>query len=273
MLVLVNHSFAQHLFESTRIVNAQSTEMLYKGELDVRITHKFGDIAGDNGGFHTLYGLDNAADVRIGFEYGITNKLMAGFGRSKGNFTRELFDVFLKLSLLEQQNDKPLSLVLFSDVAISASEKNESPNTIRSFNSFAQRTSYVSQLLIARKFTNWLTLQTMPTYTYRQLVFSDDEHHLVSLGVGGRVRISKLLAFLFDYNYVFDQSRTINGQDPTNPWGVGLEINTGGHTFFLNISNSRGIIENEFLPHTFSRIEDQEYRLGFTISRPFKIKK
>jgi hypothetical protein len=31
-----------------------------------------------------LFGLDNSADIRIAFEYGITDKMMIGLGRSKG---------------------------------------------------------------------------------------------------------------------------------------------------------------------------------------------
>ena len=57
-LLFVTQVDAKKLFESSRIINAHSTELLERGILDFRITHKFGDIGGSNGGFHTLYGLD-----------------------------------------------------------------------------------------------------------------------------------------------------------------------------------------------------------------------
>ena len=58
---------------STRIVNGHSIETLKKGTLEFRIEHKFGDAAGELGGINTLYGLDNATDIRFAFEYGLTN--------------------------------------------------------------------------------------------------------------------------------------------------------------------------------------------------------
>ena len=67
---------------STRIVNGHSIETLKKGTLEFRIEHKFGDAAGELGGINTLYGLDNATDIRFAFEYGLTNNLMIGAGRS-----------------------------------------------------------------------------------------------------------------------------------------------------------------------------------------------
>ena len=57
-----------------------------KNMLDFRISHRFGDIAVPSSG-RTLFGLDNSTDIRIGFEYGITDQFMVGFGRSKGGWT------------------------------------------------------------------------------------------------------------------------------------------------------------------------------------------
>ena len=86
-----------NVFKATRVINGHSTNMLWKNELDFRITHRFGDIGGSNGGFSTFYGLDNASDIRIAFEYGITNNLMVGFGRIKGNsFQTQNLDGFVK---------------------------------------------------------------------------------------------------------------------------------------------------------------------------------
>src|SRR6478735_8937952 len=104
-------------FKATRIVNAHSIETVRKGILDFRITHHFGDVGGNYGGVHTLYGFDNASDIRFGFEYGITDRLTAGFGRSK---VAENLDFFLKYRLLRQtlDNRMPVSVTVFADMAI-----------------------------------------------------------------------------------------------------------------------------------------------------------
>ena len=89
---------------STRIVNGHSIETLKKGTLEFRIEHRFGDAAGELGGINTLYGLDNATDIRFAFEYGLTNNLMIGAGRSRGAGRpySALLDGFLKYKIVKQ---------------------------------------------------------------------------------------------------------------------------------------------------------------------------
>ena len=72
-------------FSGTRVLSNHSVELLPKRSLEFIVAHKFGDIAGDNGGVSTFYGLDNLSDVRIAFEYGIADKLNIGLGRCKGD--------------------------------------------------------------------------------------------------------------------------------------------------------------------------------------------
>ena len=51
--------------------------------------------------------------------------------------------------------------------------------------------------------------------------------------------------------------------------GIGIEIETGGHVFHLNFTNSSGIIENDYLPVTSDSWADGDIKLGFNISRVF----
>ena len=86
-LLIIGHSFGQDVqetFTSTRIINGHSVETLKARILQFRIEHRFGDFAGANGGIQNMFGFDNVADVRFAFEYGVSDKLMLGFGRSKG---------------------------------------------------------------------------------------------------------------------------------------------------------------------------------------------
>ena len=55
-------------FKSTHIVLSHSTETQKKHDLDLRIRHHFGDIGGEFGSAHTLYGLDVATDLFIGLD-------------------------------------------------------------------------------------------------------------------------------------------------------------------------------------------------------------
>jgi len=91
-------------FSSTRVVNGHSVETLEKGTYEFRIEHRFGDIAGVNGGVQNMFGFDNLSDMRIALEYGITDQLMVGFGRAKGTGApyRSLVDGLVKYKVISQ---------------------------------------------------------------------------------------------------------------------------------------------------------------------------
>ena len=59
--------------------------------------------------------------------------------------------------------------------------------------------------------------------------------------------------------------------DLYNPIALGLEFDTGGHIFQLNFTNSRGFGEAQYIPSTTSNISEGQFRVGFTISRVFKL--
>ena len=85
--------YATATFKSTRIVNGHSIETIGKHNLDFRISHRFGYL---NSGGYNLFGLDNAT-LRLGLDYGVTNRLMVGIGRSSVD---KEYDAFVKYKLL-----------------------------------------------------------------------------------------------------------------------------------------------------------------------------
>ena len=76
-------------FKTTRVINMHSVENAAAGVMDFRISHRFGFI---NTGAYDLFGLDQAL-MRFGLEYGVTDRLMVGIGRSNVN---KAYDSFLK---------------------------------------------------------------------------------------------------------------------------------------------------------------------------------
>jgi len=73
---------------------------------------------------------------------------------------------------------------------------------------------------------------------------------------------------ILDYAHPFSSFRTgANGF--SDPFGVGFEIETGGHVFTMNITNARAINEINYLSNTQADYGRGQYRLGFTISRMF----
>ncbi len=267
------------VFLTTRLINAHTTETVRARHLDIRITHRFGDIGGDLGGIQSLYGLDNVTDVRIALEYGITDQLTLGFGRSKGvdgAGPTKLIDGFAKYQILRQaKGGSPLSLTVFGNAVVSHMDAGTVPTSETAFTKFAHRLSYDFQVIIARKFSPRLSLQLMPNFLHRNLVRFEDENNNFSMGIGGRIGISKNIAVIFDYYYLLSNYRsdeTLNGgQKFYMPLGIGFEFRTGGHVFHLNFSNTPGIIENQYIPYTLKNWLDGEFRLGFNISRPIRL--
>lgn len=262
-------------FKDTRVINGHSIETLDQHEMDIRISHRFGDFAGDNGGVSTFYGLDNAADVRIAVEYGVTNNLNVGFGRSKGAEPyRQLLDGYVKYGVLEQQQSgMPISLTVLGTSSYATQEASTSPNSPVSFREGAHRFAYCAELLIARKFSDRFSLQIMPAYVHRNYVAFEDENGTFSLGGAFNLKVSKLLGLIGEYHYVMPHNRTTNISKYYDAIGLGLEFDTGGHVFQLNFTNSRGLGETQFLPYTSSNLSDGQFRIGFTISRVFKLKR
>jgi hypothetical protein len=257
-------------FKSTHIVLSHSTETEKKHDLDLRIRHHFGDIGGEFGGAHTLYGLDVATDLFIGLDYGITDKLTVSIGRSKHD---ELFNGYLKYKLLEQGGGKngniPLNITVLGQMGWIARE----PFTTTEFASYSDRFSYLLQPIFSRKFSKRLSLQVAPSVLFRKNVEDvRDPENLFSVGFAGRFKLTKRLSFIADYTLVNGLNRPEDlTQQYYNPLGVGVEIETGGHVFSLNFMNSEYISENSFIPNTKKSWKHGGVRFGFTISRNFTL--
>src|SRR5215212_8299262 len=65
-------------FKATHLINSQTVESPAKNDLNFIIMHRFGKL---NDGAYNFFGLDNAS-IRLGLDYGITDKLGIGIGRS-----------------------------------------------------------------------------------------------------------------------------------------------------------------------------------------------
>jgi hypothetical protein len=259
-------------FKTTRLVNLHTIEQVKRGELDFRISHRFDDASGTAGGISTLYGFDNVTDIRIAFDYGITNIWTVGFARSKGAYQRrQILDLNSKLRLLRQQkNGIPVSISLYGAAEVSTMR---SSTDIESPVYFAKnglhRINYVSQLLIARKFSKSLSIELAPTLVHRNLVHYLEDNTTFAMGAGIRYKFTKRMGVILDYYLDFDRESL-----PENyiaPLGAGIEIETGGHVFHLLFSNNRSLLESQFLTQNTDSWLKGQFRFGFNISRVFNI--
>lgn len=253
----------KNAFKSTRVINGQCIEFSRPGTMDVRILHRFGQL---DQGYKNFFGLDQAS-MRLGFDFGIAQNLMGGIGRS--TFKKEL-DAFIKYAPFQQSTGEhsfPLTIALASGITMNGLDW---PDPTRK-NYFSSRLAYYFQTIIGRKISGGVTLQFTPTLVHKNLVrLENDPNDIYSLGIGGRLKLSKRIAFTWDYFYVFNP---LTDNVYHNPLSVGFDIETGGHVFQLHFSNAVGMNEPTFITETTGDWSKGEIRFGFNLSRVFQLKK
>jgi opacity protein-like surface antigen len=248
-------------FKSTRLITGHTIETLGKGILDVRILHRFAPI---NRGFYDFFGLDYAS-MRLGFDYGITNNIMVGIGRSAVNM--------------------PVTLTFVSTFATRSDLARKDTLNNRILINFADRTSFSEQLIVSRKFSNNFSLQFMPififnhnkidsinTYTKNKdnIVYGQKRKNTFALGFGGRLKVSKRVAINLEYYYQMPDAKP---GIRFNSLSLGVDIETGGHIFQMHFTNANGMTEKSFITDTDDKWRDGYIRFGFNISRVFKVGK
>lgn len=257
----------QAAFKSTRLILTSTTETNKKNTLNFMVIHRFGDIGGTDGGGKTFWGLDNSSDIYIGFEYGITDRLDINFGRSK---YEQLLDLGLKYNLLQQKSDDsmPIALTILADVGLKPYKV-----TTNVYDDYSNRLSYFYQAIFSRKFSSRFSAEIAPSFLRNNLPFPyirGNEQNIFSLSAAGRFKVTKHMGIVVDYAHPFSSFRQhSNNPKFYAPSGVGIEVETGGHVFTLNLSNAQAINPINYLSDTESKWTKGQYRLGFTISRVF----
>lgn len=258
-------------FASTRIISGHSIETLGKGVLDFRIEHRFGDMAGANGGVQNMFGFDNLSDMRMAFEYGISKDLMVGLGRSRGTNApyHSLVDGFIKYRVLHQNKSCPISLAVIAGSSYSYMKASTDISLVSYFPKTSHRFSYFTQINMARHFGEKVSVALMPTLVHRNYVQANDLNDVFSVGIAARVKISGRFAIIGEYYHVFPASNYRPSSIYKNSLGIALEWFTFGHSFTINLTNSEGLGETQFIPYTYQDWLKGQFRLGFCVGRKF----
>lgn len=269
-----------YIFESPRAINANTVNLISKGILEFKVVHNFGDLAGDLGGLKNFYGLDNAVDIRIGFQYGLSKRLNIAAARYKGSgVVQKMYEANLKYLVMQQmKNDPahPLSLALFANTVVNTMKAGNNPESENAISDeFSDRLSYTFQLMLARRFGP-VSLQLNPTIVHRNFALPYDDKTMFAMGGVIKIQLKDRLNLLFDYFHTFRGQSSIDsfqtrGIKFYDAFGVGIEILTGGHVFHINFTNTTDILENRFIPRTVTSWGKGQFRWGFIVSRDFDL--
>jgi len=250
-------------FKGSRLVNGQSVETRGKGELEVIFSHRFGAL---NSGSYNLWGMDEAV-MRMGFEYGITDRLGISLGRSSSDKT---YDGYLKYKIARQSKGLrsfPFTITAVGSATIKTSPKaSDNPDV-----AFTDRLAYVGELLIARKMSSKISIQVMPVFVHRNSVSGSYENNDdMAIGFGGRYKVTRSFTLTAEYFY------RINPHENTpyyNALGFGFDIETGGHVFQMVFTNSLGMIDRTVITETTDSFKNSGIHFGFNITRSFSVGK
>lgn len=258
----------QSAFKSLKIVNIESTKLAAKNDFYFIVAHRFDYV---NQGFDDFFGIDNA-NTQLKFLYGVNDWLNVHVSRSG---FQETYDLGFKYLLKSQQKDGfPFAIAGFNSIAINTEMKKENFPKLK----FENRLSYVTQILISRKFTDKLSLEIAPTYFHENTVRDIlDENNAVilpnpqdnsqfAIGVGGRYKFAKRWSVNMDYAAHLNRaSESIY----KNPLSIGVDLETGGHVFQMHFTNSKAMHETGYLGQTTGDWGKGEIAFGFNLVRVF----
>ena len=250
-------------FESALIIDNQTVMVPIKGTLEFDIMHRFGTLGN---GYEDLFGLYASSNMKLGFTYSAMNNLAVGFGLTK---RKHLLDFSAKYAILKQmRSDKmPVSVTYYGDMAIDT-RKAESREEV--YNS-SDRYSYFHQIMVARKFSDRISLQVAGSLSHYNIASEGMKHDHIAISASGKIGMTESMNAIFNY----DQPITKHSVNNPNPnISLGFEVSTSAHAFQVFVGNYSSIIpqennvfnSNNFNPDGEEGITDN-FLIGFNITR------
>lgn len=240
------------------VVYGPSYETIYGRDLLFSVAHRFGGQV--NTGIQEFFGMDGTANIRLGLAYGLTDNLNIGLGRTRFG---KVYDLSAKYRFLRQRGEGlPLSATVFANAGVNTLEW--SPAEEAAFD-FKHRLTYAAQLNVGSVVTDGLNLQVMATLVYRNLTErAGEENALPALGAATRVQLTPTTSLLLEYQHPFDELAATQ-----DVWGFGLDFTTKRHAFQLQLTNTTGLLPQQYLGQTTEDFWAGEIYFSFRITRRF----
>lgn len=240
-------------FDSSSLIDNQTNVLFNKGAFEMVINHRFGLV---NGGENDLIGIWGPANIRIAFDYAITDRITVGFGTTKDS---RLQDFHLKLALLRQTrgNEMPVSVTYFGNFTVDARKKENFFNTQDRYSSY-------NSLIIARRFSRTFSMMVTPSWSHFNIVADEMRNDMFAVGVGGRLKLTPSINLMTEYTQPIN---TYEVSSPDPGVSVGFEFSTGSHAFHLFIANYKGIVPQQNIMFNQNNFFKGDFLIGFNITR------
>lgn len=271
MLVLVAINNAQDEGKGTPVyepffcgylIDAQTTYIQPEKTLGMAIQHKFGTI---KNGKSDIWGLYSSANVRLALDYVPYKNLQVGYGLTR---TDLVHDFNIKYTLFEQtqENEMPVAVGFYGNMGISGSPDDAFGDEYQ----FTNRFSYFGQIIIGRKFSDRISLQTGVSFShFNHADTSKYNFDRIGIHMSGRVKLTSLGSFVFNYDQPLKALQLDNRvDDEIKPnFAVGWEIATITHSFLIYMGYSKEILPQYYMLRERKPFEFQQFNIGFTITR------
>ena len=264
--VVVKKSYVKNTFDGNYIIDNQTVMVPIKGTFEFDIQHRFGTV---EHGWKDLGGLFASANMLLGFSYVPIKDLQVGFGATND---RMQVDGNIKYALLKQtkSNKMPVSITLFANSVMDTRAKSSSLPIIN----VQDRLSFFSQLIIARKINEKISLQVGPSLSYfnnvegyyddNQLIQSKTNNAHVAISASGKFKLAEGLSLIANY----DQPITQHPMNNPNPnISLGLDMKTSGHDFQIFVGNYGYILPQNNNVYNHNDFSKSQFLIGFNISR------
>lgn len=236
--------YTQATFKTNRVVLSQSVETRKEGTLEFILGTRYWNIPNNENS--QSFGADRFS-AHYGMQYAFTDKFTLGAGISSAD---GIINAFAKYRLVRQRQDKnvPLGITLLQGT----SYYSRSSGIFTLPQDASDRISYITQVIIARKFNQNLSLQLMPTYIRagaRQPIIGEID--LLALGFAGRYKLGNHVSLTSEYSYMLNRNEGVEG---FNTFALGINWEVGDLIMQFSMSNNKSfddIAAISFSPNNF----------------------
>jgi hypothetical protein len=264
--VVKKKTFVKNTFAGNHIIDNQTVMVPNQGAFEFDIQHRFGTI---ERGWKDLAGLFASANMLLGVSYVPVKDFQIGFGATNDKMQTV---GTLKYALFKQTKDNkmPVSVTLFGNAVMDTRAKTASLPIVET----SDRFSYFTQLIIARKITEKLSLQVGPSLSYynnveayydaSKVIQPKTNNAHLAISVAGKYSLSESVSIIANY----DQPLTQHPMDNPNPnLSLGLDFKTSGHEFQVFMGNYGTLIPQQNSVYNHNDFQKSQFSIGFNISR------
>ncbi|NWJ51603.1 MAG: hypothetical protein HXX14_12125 [Bacteroidetes bacterium] len=253
------------IFGSSQLFDQETAKSILPHSFEFQIQHRFGLM---KNGITDLWGIYSSSNIRLGINYGITDRFSVGFGTTR-NY--KLQDLSWKYAIIKQTRSGsiPLSISYYGNVVIDARDKTFFGAAADY--KFKHRLSVFHEIIIARKFTDNFSFQMAPTVSYFNAVNAGYNNFNYNITFGSRLKVTNKMGLIAGYAVPIQVANDNKNATfkPESNLSFGVEMGTSTHVFQIFVTNSDYLINQYSYSLNTNKISNGDFLVGLNITVKF----